>query len=226
MAQSPYSNDYFQVPSRAQKIATTLRNWGHRVASIPVLSLTGFGPLLVGAAALLDAGDAMATKKDVVEATKSLMSGAADTAATFVLGFGGPIFWLANPFSWLVTGDSLPEHVRNASKWVLDMFDNDVKQPDPRTVYARNNAVLGYAPRTIGNATAGVGFAPGLQREINPYSAPLMPENYFTNTIAQQRGQDPEAMRANWLRNEENRMSHQELLAAREAQPGAGQARG
>ena len=241
MALDRYSSqaDIFAVPSRAQKMAGTLRTWGHRIASIPILSsikILPFGAFLGGAltaiAGVLEASNSFA-KGDIVQGTKDLISGAADTAATTALSMVDGIFWV-NAASWLVSGDSLPEHARNATKWTLDVFDTGAKQPDPRTTYARNNQVLGYQPRTIGMATAGVGYAPGIQRELNPYQSTMplgnshmAPQNYFTNTIAQQRGQDPEQMRANWMRNDENRMSYQEMLAAREQQSiGQGNSRG
>lgn len=229
MAPDRYSfqSDVFAPPSRAQKAATMLRNWGHRVASLPLINMIPLlsmpaAIVLTGVAALLESGDSL-FRGNVVESTKQLMSGAVDTAATATMTLaGGALFWLANPFSWIITGNSIPENLRQGSQALLDMFDNDVKQPDPRTLYARNNAVLGMTPRTIGMNMAGVGFAPTVQRQLDPYRNNMAPANYFTDTIAQQRGIDPEQARANWMKSDENRMSHQELLAAAREQQSMG----
>lgn len=218
-------NDYaqqladYRPPTRAEKVAKGLREWGHRFTMIPLLGGLLIFPLMNASAAVIESVDGF-IHRGFSSGTKSLISGAVDTTVTSIAALG---WWL--PTNWvaaLATGDSLGELARKGTQGLLDTIIPDGPNKSELTQTARQHRILGMMPMTTGYVPAAIGYAPGIDRNIQMsntgYIAPngqQMPANHWSDREAQRRGQDPEAARQAWVRN-----NHEDAQALRNASQG------
>lgn len=219
-----------QAPTAGQKVAKTLRGVAHTLAAIPVVGWFGgwiLGPGLSALAGAVESVDGF-INRGFSSGVKSLVSGVVDTVATATVSAN----WWLFPVNW-ITGlvapgfDTIPELARKGTQGILDSALPDKPISAQYTDYARQNRVIGMNPRIIGSRPAAVGYSSMYAPEKAIYndhmrpehSNPMMaPHNYWTDTVAQQRGQDPETMRRNWMRDDGNRQHVEELMASREQQ--------
>lgn len=216
-----FDNGRYEVsaPGFGDRFARKMRQVGHWLEAVPG---AGFwlAPILTGAAALMETTSSTA-RGEYSKAFKQALSGSVDTVVT---AFSGMTWWLGNGAWALVTGNSLAEQARQTTNWMLDSVDDMTRggPVDPLTVQARTMQVLGASPMTRGAAVGGVGFAPGMEVAMGPNTGYMAPgeasPTHYTDMVAQQRGQNPAEARANWMRDGENRMTMQDLVAARREQ--------
>lgn len=113
----------------------------------------------------------------IFSAATAVASGA---TSSMIAGAGAanPIYWIANPLSGMVTGHSIQEHGRA----LVEGTTSFVTKP------------LGMQPTVLKSYYAGIGST-GAQ------IAPSGPGRFASN-IANERGQDPNAAYANYMRGE------------------------
>lgn len=199
-------------PSAAEGVAKGLRSIAHKMSLIPLFSLPlfVFSVPMVAAATAIETLDGWINKGSFGKGAKSALVGGVDTAMT-AIGSSG-IGWVINWISALATGDSLGELSRRGTQGIVDTVAPD-KKPESRYTMQPPH-MFGAAPMTVGYVPAAVGYsaAPMMQQYMAAPQHPAMVDpsgqavgpNHFTNMIAQQRGQDPQEMRANWMRDSDN----------------------
>lgn len=223
-------DDYTQIygeytpPTRLEKTAKGLREWGHRFSMVPYLGGLLLAPAMTAIAMALDSVDGF-FNKSFGSGVKSVVSGTVDTAVTSIVGATGsllPTFWM--PVNWvsgLATGESLSEHARKGTQDILSTFISDKPVLPKETELARRNQVLGAHPMTAGFSPAAIAYPalPQMQQaqtgHINPATGQSVPPNYWADREAKKRGQSPEEARANWVRN-----NYQDAVALRQASQG------
>jgi len=237
MQPNEYDPGAYQVSSPGQglKFAGIARKLGHWLTVLPIARIFAdkvmaplIAPILTGVATLFEVFSSL-TEGEYRKAAKQAFAGTVDTVVTGVgVMSGGITFWAANALFATVSGNTISEMARQAAGWAVDGLDSTLNRRNQNmTAMAREDMVLGLNPQTRGMAVGGVGWAPGVDRSLQ-YSndnfvsydgSAQKPANFFTDREAERRGQVPEVARANWMRDDENRATFQQLEAARRAAP-------